>query len=237
MTFGHSQTCYSSIFTQRWCCPELGRSCLQVSRLQECFGTWCFLRGDPSPALYYGCLLHCSVLNWYWRAARRPLVFLKLDIPPRHGQKATSSGVGFFQKQLPPPKACQNLFHAPGRHFSLLGISILLSITPGASAKSDITYSFQQEIQFLRQASAYCLHLWCLSCSQLWQPSCYPPFIPEEIRAEASALHPSREKPIFCCFKGEAPAFYVKIPPAPVPWERHDFSWKPFLGGTVACWK
>lgn len=123
-----TQTRWSSIFAQRLCCPELGRSCLQLSRLQECFDTRCFLREDP--IWYYGCLLHCSVLNWCWRAARRPLVLLKLDIPPRHGQKATCSGVDFFQKQLPPPKACQNLFHAPGRHFSLLGISVLLSITP-----------------------------------------------------------------------------------------------------------
>lgn len=127
------------------CCPELGRSCLQVSRLQECLGTCCFLRGDHSPVWYYGCLLHCCLLNCYWRAARRSLVFLKLDIPPRHGQKATSSGVYFFQKQLPLPKTCQKLFHAPGRHFSLLGLSILLYITPATSAKSGITYPFNKK--------------------------------------------------------------------------------------------
>lgn len=167
------QTCYSSIFAQRLCCPELGRSHLQVSSLQECFDTCCFLRGDLSPVWYCGCLLHCSVLNSYWRAARRPLVFLKLDIPPRHGQKATSSGVDFFQKQLPPPKACQNLFHAPGRHFSLLGISVLLSITPAASAKSDIIYPINKKFSSWDRL----LLIACISdahnCGSLLLPSIY----------------------------------------------------------------
>lgn len=61
-------------------------------------------RGDPTHVWHKGWLPSCYFLNWYWRAARRPLVFLKLDIPPRPGRRPPVLE-GFFQEQLPAPKA------------------------------------------------------------------------------------------------------------------------------------
>lgn len=89
MSFAHSQTCYSSIFVKITGCPDLGRSCLHASGLRECFSTRLFSeeRGDPTPIWHKDCLPSCSFLNWYWRAARRPLVFVKLDFPPRPGKR------------------------------------------------------------------------------------------------------------------------------------------------------
>lgn len=110
-------------------------------------------KGRLSLPLAQGVCPKLLFLSWYWRAARRPLAFLMLDIPPRCGEGHQSwrglllRAASCTQSRRTP---VQTYSVPPSSLFSLLGdaVSILLSITAAASAKCDIAYPFSKSLKY-----------------------------------------------------------------------------------------